>query len=208
MRGIDAARLDVTRAAIDITTLLAALEGRALHERMVRSGEGHAKMLTQMKSIAVLLGIIILTSLAFWPMTEMAAGNDMIAKTLVLGIPVLGVSTEQFCWLSLGVGFGVVFVGLAGAGAVAIGLGGGGGLLFGSGQLACGSIVMGQLAVGLVFTLGQLGVGASGLGQLILGGLVKGQVGIGKDGGEFLSWLNKDIDRIFTTRRGSAPRRS
>jgi hypothetical protein len=161
-----------------------------------------------MKSIAVLLGIIILTSLAFWPMTGMAPGDAQISTTQVLGIPVLGVGTETICWLSIGTGFGVLFVGLAGAGVVAIGLAGGGGLLFGSGQLSCGLIALGQLAVGVVFTLAQLGVGMAGLGQLILGGLVKGQVGVGKDGGAFLSRLNQDIDRVLWPSRGAEPPRT
>jgi hypothetical protein len=158
-----------------------------------------------MKSVAVLLGIIVLTSLAFWPMTGMAPGDAGVSSTQVLGIPVLGVGTEEICWLSLGAGYGVLFVGLAGVGVVAIALAGGGGLLFGSGQLSCGLIAMGQLAVGVVFTLAQLGVGMTGLGQLLLGGLVKGQVALGKDGGAFLSQLNQDIDRLLWPGRGAAP---
>lgn len=164
-------------------------------------------MVTQMKSFAVLLGIIILTSLAFWPITKMSPGDDMVSTTQVLGMPILGVSTAEPCWLSLGVGVGVVFVGLAGAGAVAIGLAGGGGLLFGSGQLAGGLIGIGQLALGLLLAIAQLGFGASGFGQLILGGLVKGQVGLGKDGGEFLRRLNEDIERLLSPRRDASPRR-
>ncbi|HLM74460.1 MAG TPA: hypothetical protein VK459_17260 [Polyangiaceae bacterium] len=158
-----------------------------------------------MKSIAVLLGIIVLTSLAFWPMTGMAPGDASVSSTQVLGKPVLGVGTGEVCWLSLGTGFGVLFVGLAGAGVVALGLGGGGGLLFGTGQLSCGLIAMGQLAIGVVFTLGQLGVGMAALGQVVLGGFVKGQAALGKDGGAFLSQLNQDIDRVLWPRRGAEP---
>jgi hypothetical protein len=155
-----------------------------------------------MKSIAVLLGIIVLTSLAFWPMTGMAPGDTGVSTTHVLGMPVLGVTTEEICWLSLGTGFGVLFVGFAGAGGVALSLGVGGGLLFGTGQLSCGLIALGQLAVGVLFTIAQLGVGVAGFGQLILGGLVRGQVGLGKDGGAFLAQLNRDIDRVLWPRRG------
>lgn len=153
-----------------------------------------------MARFLLLLGIIVLTSLAFWPLTVMAPGSDSVAVTRVLDMPVLGVSTEQVCWLSIGSGFGVLFVGLAGVGLVAIAVAGGAGLLFGCGQAGCGMIAMGQIAVGLTFTLAQLGAGGSGLGQLIIGWLVKGQVGLGKDGGEFLAQLNKDLNQLLALR--------
>jgi hypothetical protein len=157
-----------------------------------------------MKSFAVLLGIIIVTSLAFWPITQMAPGEDMVAATRVLGMPVLGVSTEQTCWLSIGLGTGVLFVGLVGAGGVAIGLAAGGGLLFGSGQVGVGLIGIGQLGVGLLLTIAQLGVGVTGLGQLMIGVLVKGQLGLGKDGEGFLLRLNQDLNKVLQLRRDPA----
>jgi hypothetical protein len=159
-----------------------------------------------MKSLAVLLGIIVLTSLAFWPITTMAPGDDAISATRVLGFPVLAVASDEIAWLSLGFGYGAVFIGLAGAGIVAIGLAGGGGFLFGTGQLSCGLIAVGQVAVAVVFAIGQIGVGIAGIGQLLIGGLVKGQVEVGKDGGSFLSQLNKDIDRLLWPGRGAGPR--
>ena len=158
-----------------------------------------------MKSFAVLLGIILLTSLGFWPITEMAPGSDSVAATQVLGMPVLGVATEQICWLSIGTGFGVLFVGVAGAGIVAVALAAGGGLLFGTGQLSCGLIAIGQLAIGITFTLGQLGVGLTGLGQRMIGGLVQGQVGLGKDGEGFLGQLKKDLNELLALPRRAAP---
>jgi hypothetical protein len=95
-------------------------------------------------------------------------------------------------------------VGFVGAGGVAIALAAGAGVLFGMGQAAAGMIVVGQLALGLVFALGQLATGAAGLGQLIGGALVKGQVGIGKDGGAFLSALSQDLDQLLSFRGGSS----
>lgn len=163
-------------------------------------------MVTTMKRVILLLVIITLTSLAFWPITNAHEEGQARAVTEVLGMPVLGVASDRFCWLSLGMGTGVLFVGLIGAGGVAIALGAGAGVLFGMGQAAAGMIVVGQLALGLVFALGQLATGAAGLGQLIGGALVKGQVELGKDGGEFLSALNEDLDGLLSFRGGSSRR--
>lgn len=156
-----------------------------------------------MLRVAALIGIIVLTSLAFWPITRMAEGSDTIAATQVLGLPVLGVATEQTCWLSIGLGYGVLFVGIAGGGVVAIGLGAGVGVLFGVGQLSVGMIAVGQLAIALVYALAQLGVAMTGQGQLIAGLLVQGQVGLGKDGAGFLSQLGKDLNHVLSF-KGSA----
>jgi hypothetical protein len=159
-----------------------------------------------MKRFGVLLGIIVLTSLAFWPITGMRDGS--VASTQVLGMPVLGVGTGEFCWLTLGFGTGVLFVGLAGAGAVGIGLAAGGGLLFGSGQVAAGTIAVGQLALGILFVIGQLGFGVAGVGQLIVGVLVKGQAELGKNGGPFLQKLDEDLNEALTFRGNQASRRA
>lgn len=162
-------------------------------------------MIDAMKRAALLLVIIALTSLAFWPLTN-AHGTPDGPVTEVLGMPVLGAGSDRFCWLSIGMGTGVLFVGFIGAGGVAIALAAGAGVLFGMGQAAAGMIVVGQLALGLVFALGQLATGAAGLGQLIGGALVKGQVGIGKDGAAFLSALGQDLDRLLSFRGGSSRR--
>ena len=159
-----------------------------------------------MKRFGVLLGIIVLTSLAFWPITGMRDGS--VASTQVLGMPVLGVGTGEFCWLTLGFGTGVLFVGLAGAGAVGIGLAAGGGLLFGSGQVAAGTIAVGQLALGILFVIGQLGFGVAGVGQLIVGVLVKGQADLGKNGGPFLQKLSEDLNEALTFRENQPSRRA
>jgi hypothetical protein len=151
-----------------------------------------------MKRAAVLLGIILLTSLAFWPITRFVSESDSFAVTKVLGMPVYGVSSSEMCWLSVGLGGGVLFVGLAGGGVVAFGAAASAGLLFGSGQLAVGMIAIGQLGLGLVHTLAQIGVGMTGRGQLILGLLVRGQVGIGKDGKDFLATLGDDLDQVLS----------
>jgi hypothetical protein len=153
-----------------------------------------------MKRFALLLVIIIVTALAFWPITSTPMGDGQVTATQVLGIPVLGAGTGQFCWLSIGMGQGVLFVGILGAGVVSIALAVGGGLLFGIGQATCGLIAVGQLAIGVVCTLAQLGTGATGAGQLIVGLLVKGQVELGKDGGSFLRQLREDLNEVLAFR--------
>jgi hypothetical protein len=163
-------------------------------------------MVTAMKRSALLLVIIVLTSLAFWPLTNAHGDGQTAGVTEVLGMPVLGVGSDRFCWLSIGMGTGVLFVGFIGGGGVAIALAAGVGVLFGMGQAAAGMIVVGQLALGLVFALGQLATGATGLGQLIGGALVKGQVGIGKDGGAFLGVLQEDLERLLSFRGGGGRR--
>lgn len=157
-------------------------------------------MLSAMKRIALLLVVIVLTSLCFWPMTATLAEGGNSSVTEVLGMPVLGVASERLCWLSLGTGYGVLFVGLVGAGVVAITVAAGAGLLFGIGQAAAGMMVVGQLGLGLTFALAQLGIGATGYGQLIAGILVRGQLGIGKDGAAFLKQLDKDLDGLLSFR--------
>lgn len=153
-----------------------------------------------MKRFALLLLIIIVTAAAFMPITERAMEGGKSTAMELWGLPILGVASDRICWLSLGMGYGVLHVGVVGAGVVCLAVGAGGGVIFGTGQVTCGLIAIGQLGIGVVFSLAQLGTGLAGLGQLIVGLLVKGQVGLGKDGGTFLSRLREDLDKVLAFR--------
>lgn len=133
-----------------------------------------------MKRFATLLVVIVITAFLMWGTTALLGPAT---DSEVFGIRVVGAGS--FSWLTVGAGTGVLVVGVGGVGVVSIGLMGGAGILFGCGQVAAGSLVIGQLAVGVVATLAQVGVGLTGMGQLLGGFLVEGQVGLGFKDGDF-----------------------
>ena len=159
--------------------------------------------------LVVLLAIVI-SSIAFLAEGLLRDG----APTKFLGIPAVGVmhsmpdtsgpsdnsdsddiaseAPKVDGWLVFG-GTGVLVLG-GGVGVVEIGLYGVG-LLFATGQLSAAMIGIGQLTFGLVFFLGQVGVGSTG--QLAIGGLVTGQSELGADGGDFLARIHTDIQELL-----------
>ena len=82
----------------------------------------------------------------------------MRSESEFLGVPVVSMVEDQWAWLTIGAGTGVLVVGAGGAGLVTFTLYGAG-LLFGTGQVTAGLICMGQAGLGLVLFLGQAGTG-------------------------------------------------
>ncbi len=63
--------------------------------------------------------------------------------------------------------------------------------------MAGGLFAIGQLGVGLIGFIAQLGFGAAGIAQLAIGGMVEGQGRLGFSGRDFLRSLNADLDRFL-----------
>lgn len=150
-----------------------------------------------MKRFALLAVIIVATSLGLGLTTTMAP-DGQVSQSRFMGLPVVSLSGPTG-WLTIGDGSGVLLVGFGGVGVVTFTLIGAG-LLFGTGQVAAGSICMGQAGLGLVAFLGQAGTGLVGAGQVIVGGLGWAQGRLAFDGKAFILGLNSDLDDLFRFR--------
>ncbi len=115
------------------------------------------------------------------------------------GMPAMCVSPDASvtCWLTIGSGMGVLFVGLFGAGLVCIGYITGG-ILFGMGQVAIGGICLAQAGIGGSFFFGQAGGALTALGQVVVGMISKGQASAGFDAEAHLAEVAADLKRYLS----------
>jgi hypothetical protein len=148
------------------------------------------------KRFAALVVLVALTSLLFF------VTADREASVLGLKLACVDFTSDDLCWIGMGAkgvivlggGFGVIELGIAG-----------GGILFATGQLAIGSLVLGQLAIGLVGFLGQVGTGLVGMAQGGVGWRTVTQGGDNEDGKRFLRAMSADLEGILRFR--AAPKR-
>lgn len=146
-----------------------------------------------MRYAVLLAGIVVVTAFVF----TLTTGKG-VASSEVLGLPILCVETlDEACWLAWGSGGrGVLVVAAGGLGVVSLTIYGAG-VLFASGQLALGGIVLGQAGFGLSFSLSQLAVAFAARGQLAIGVIVEGQGQLGIDGTDFFAQTADELTELI-----------
>jgi hypothetical protein len=141
--------------------------------------------------VFVIVGSVVVTSLMLYGHAAITTDH----ATVLWGLPVTNVGHHDgAAWISLA-GFGGIVLG-AGAGLVEFGLGGAG-AFFATGQVCAGGIAIGQLAIGVTFVLGQVGCGVLGYVQGGVGGFMRAQGALAKDGKAILGDLDAWLGRVL-----------
>ncbi|MEM6956861.1 MAG: hypothetical protein AAF645_14300 [Myxococcota bacterium] len=130
--------------------------------------------------------------------TAIGFGIAVDANVTVMGMPVVGVAEDVPCWIALGTGRGVLFIGAFGAGVVCFSFIGAG-LLFAVGQVAAGAFCVAQAGIGLSMFLGQVGFAFTTIAQGSFGALSMGQVAR-NNGKAFFARLYAELKQIITLR--------